>query len=158
MLFLLICASQKYYYRFRRIANRKNHTKRPMQLYKESDYEKSLSEMGLDRRQHIYLEQDTDPSKRNVLLSLTVLAFPGLDEFDDDKAFVSIRLWDPIAKRPTSIRDFVLPKSMTLRQIKEMLAEKYVSLKPEEMVIVEEETQKRFNPMDQDNDTLSKYG
>ena len=52
------------YYRFRRIANRKNHTKRPMQLYKESDFDKTLFDLGIDKRQHIYLEQDTNPSMK----------------------------------------------------------------------------------------------
>lgn len=58
---------QKYYYRFRRVASRKNHTKRPMQLVKLSDYDKTLVDIGLDKRQHIYLEQDTDPSKLFML-------------------------------------------------------------------------------------------
>lgn len=56
------------------------------------------------------------------------------------------------------MRDFIVPKNWTLRQVKEMLAEKYVPLKPEQMLIVEEETQRQVNLMSDDNMLLSKYG
>ena len=36
-----------YYYRFRKISHRKNHTKRPNALYDPSDYEKLLEKYEL---------------------------------------------------------------------------------------------------------------
>lgn len=56
-------SNTKYYYRLRRIASRKNHTKRPMQFYVDADYEKPLADLGIDKKSYIYLEQDTDESK-----------------------------------------------------------------------------------------------
>lgn len=141
-------SSDKYYYRFRRVANRKNHTKRPMQCYAEEDYQKSISDtnIAIDKKNCIYLEQDTDPS------------FPDLNEdITDDNVFISMRFWSKELRRPSSIRDFIFPKSMTLGQIKSILSKNYVPLAPEDMIIVEEETEKIINIMPDDNNTLKSY-
>jgi len=103
--------------------------------------------LGVDKRQAIYLEQDPDPT------------FPGLEEdFDEDKAFVSLRLWSKELRRPTSIRDFIFPKSMTLAQVKQILSEKYVRLQPSEMILVEEETEKQVNILQSDHQSMREYG
>lgn len=140
-------STDTFFYRFRRVANRKNHTRRPMQLYKDDDYTKPISDTQIDKKSYVYLEQDTDPN------------FPGLNEdFTDDTVFVSIRLWSPELRRSTSIRDFIFPKSTTLGQLKLLLSQNYVHLDPEEMVIVEEETEKTINVMVENNMTLKQYG
>lgn len=52
-------------YRLRRVASRKNHTKRPMQLFKEGeDYEKTLVDLGIDKKPFVYLEQFLEGRKR----------------------------------------------------------------------------------------------
>lgn len=133
------------YYRFRRIANRKNNTKRPMNLYKDEDMEKTLGDLMLDKKQMIYLEQDTDPS------------FPGLDDKGDDESFVSFRMWSPALKKPTSLRDYWIPKSWTLTQVKGFL-EKETNIPASSMVLVEEETEKQLNLMLVEDQLISKYG
>lgn len=60
-------------------------------------------------------------------------------------------------RRPTSVRDFIFPKSATLGQIKILLSEQFVKLAPEDMVIVEEETEKLINVMTDSNSTLKTY-
>jgi len=136
---------QKQYYRFRRVANRKNQTKRPMNLYKDSDYQKVLSEVGLDKKCYLYLEQDADEH------------YSGLGDIEDDKSLVSIRVWNPELKRATSLKDFIFHKTTTIGQLKQTLADKYINMKPEEMVICEEETEKVINVMNDDKATLAKY-
>ncbi len=37
-----------------------------MQLYKEADYQRAISDIGIDKRPFIYLEQDENEGKTNV--------------------------------------------------------------------------------------------
>jgi putative AlgH/UPF0301 family transcriptional regulator len=62
-------------------------------------------------------------------------------------------------KQSVSVGDLVVPTAWTIGQLKEWLSSnKYVPLKPEEMVIVEEETEEQFNLLIGDDKTLSSYG
>lgn len=54
-------SGQTFHYRLRRVATRKNKTKRPMNLFKE-ELDKSIDEMKWAGKLWVYLEQDTDPS------------------------------------------------------------------------------------------------
>eukprot|EP01116_Phalansterium_solitarium_P018807 TRINITY_DN5104_c0_g1_i3.p1 TRINITY_DN5104_c0_g1~~TRINITY_DN5104_c0_g1_i3.p1 ORF type:complete len:1258 (-),score=480.84 TRINITY_DN5104_c0_g1_i3:52-3825(-) len=138
----------KLYYRLRRVAARKNQTKRAMNAYRDSDYVKTMVQLGLDKGSSafLYLEQDTDPS------------FPGVDaDIDDDNVFFTVRLFDPELRRPTSVRDWVMARSTTLLELKQIVAP-YVGLEPAQMVAVEEETDRQLNVMLVDDEPLSKYG
>jgi len=124
---------EPYFYRFRRVANRKNSTKRPMNAYPEEDYKKTLEALQIDKKPHLYLEQSTNS------------AFPDLDELNEDKCFVQIRFWNKEQRRSNTVRDFVFPKTMLVSDLKKLLSEKYLpNLKPEEMLLFEEETEKNF--------------
>lgn len=111
----------------------------------QGDYQKTLTDLNLDKKCYLYLEQDIDEH------------FSGLGDIEDDKSLVSIRVWNPELKRATSLKDFIFTKTTTIGQLKQILAEKYVNMKPEEMVICEEETEKIINPMLDDKATLAKY-
>jgi len=105
---------EQYFYRFRRVANRKNSTKRPMNAYPEEDYKKTLEALQIDKKPHLYLEQSTNK------------AFPDLDELNDDKCFVQIRFWNKEQRRSNTVRDFVFPKTMLVSDLKKLLSEKYI--------------------------------
>src|SRR4051812_1186022 len=104
-----------------------------MNLYKDNDMDKTLADLGIDKKQYVYLEQDTDESTLHSLLfrfffvdfkycTQCIVAFSGLKDFEEGEAFISIRLWNRELRRPSSVRDFVVPKNITLKQLKEMLA------------------------------------
>lgn len=138
---------QEWFYRFRRVATRKNNTKRPMNAYKTEQLTKTLNELGIDKENKtvLYLEQDLDPT------------FSGLpEEFETNKAFLSIRVFNRELRRPTSLRDIYVPKSTTLKELKEYLSP-MVGLPPEKMAVIEEETHKAVHLMAQDGNDLSKY-
>mmetsp|Transcript_2827 Transcript_2827/g.3753 ORF Transcript_2827/g.3753 Transcript_2827/m.3753 type:complete len:1339 (-) Transcript_2827:16-4032(-) len=139
--------SNNCFFRFRRSANRKNNTKRcTPQVYQADDYQKTLEQLGLDKKPWLYLEQSTDPN------------FPGLGTVDtpEDHCFISIRLWSHELKQPTTVGDFIFHKSTTLGQLKQYFSP-IVNLPVEQMVFVEEETDDIFNIMQAENDSLAKY-
>jgi len=118
-----------------------------MNAYPEEDYKKTLEALQIDKKPHLYLEQSTNK------------AFPDLDELNDDKCFVQIRFWNKEQRRSNTVRDFVFPKTMLVSDLKKLLSEKYIpNLKPEDMLLFEEETEKTFNYMKEDNKTLSHCG
>lgn len=130
---------QNMYYRFRRVASRKNNTRRPMQILQPPDYQKSLIEYGLDnpKRGIIYLDQSTSED------------FGGVGDFDNTQLFLSFRYWNSQLRRPMTIGDFNFPKSITVNELKQSLYEKeLLPYKPEECVAVEEETEKTINLLD----------
>ena len=117
-----------------------------MQLYKTSDYSKTLIDLGIDKKQHIYLEQDNLPD------------FHGLNDFDDNHLFLSIRVWNNELNKPTTIKDIIVHKSTTLGQLKQLICDNYLTnLTPSDLLAVEEETEKNINMMHDDNQMLSKY-
>jgi len=143
-------SSIPYYYRFRKISHRKNHTKRPNTIFETSEYGKTLEDLNLRKKQHIYLEQDTSP------------LFDGLEVFnpqasDNTKILISVRVWDAKMRRPTAVRDFVIHQTMTVGALKKMLSD-FINLSPEDMVLVEEETQKQVHLLLDDSKQLSNYG
>ena len=156
--------SEKLIYRFRRVANRKNSTKRPMELYSPQDYEKQLKDLSLDKRQLLYLEQEKEES---IFVFIPFLFFKKqkkkkkidlieLDGFDtNEKVLLSIRVWNKELRRPTTIRDVVFLKSKTIGNLKEFLSN-LTKLNPKEMVLFEEETEQLINPLKDDSLTLAK--
>ena len=137
------------YYRLRRIASRKNQTKRPMQYYKTTDYDKTLIDLGIDKRQHIYLEQFV--TEEETLK----------DDFDDSQTFLTVRIYSQTQRKPISLGDEIIPKSITLLQFKQYIIDKYFpqsDMKAEALIAVEEETDKIINPLLDNNMPMSKYG
>jgi len=128
----------KYFYRFRRVAFRKNGTKRPMEPYSERKMTQKLSEIFPKKRDtaKVYLEQSVYPTF--------------FDAKDFEKGLsVSIRVWNIEKNCPSSLEDFLFNNCATFRQLKEFCG-KYLDLKPEEMVIVDEETEELVHRMDDD--------
>jgi hypothetical protein len=55
------------------------------------------------------------------------------------------------------VRDFSFPKSATLEDFKNFMAD-YLDLKPEEMLVVEEETERQINFLLEDEKLLTEFG
>ena len=157
---------RNFFCRFRKISHRKNHTKRPNGVYDPSDYLKTLEELNLRRKQHIYLEQEETASKCYFILNICSFRsdFGGLDYPNsittptsvNDKILISVRVWNPHLRRPTSLRDFVVPQELTIRQLKDVFAAS-VNILAENMIIVEEETEKQVHLLLDDEKKLGDY-
>jgi len=139
--------SHRFNYRFRRVAYRKNQTRRPMNFYKPADYDKKLKDLGFKiGRIHIYLEQDVDSR------------FPGLDESKIvNGIFISLRLWNHSKGKPISLRDMSLSDFTTVNQLKYLLSSLYPSLDPSNLLIVEEEKEDIFNLLLHESSSLVEY-
>jgi hypothetical protein len=122
-------AEKMLHYRFRRVAARKNKTKRPMEAYLTEDYDKTVAELGLLRKRRLYLEQHEDPN------------FPRLD-IVPGSVFIQIRFWDGM--RPTTVGDFVLPRTTTMQELRALVS-KALPESPKHLVIIEEETESVAN-------------
>lgn len=133
----------KQYIRFRRIANRKNHTRRPMELIKENE-NKALEYTNLVQKPYLYLEQSESED------------FDGLKDIQENHILVSIRFWNKELSRPSTVGDFVLDRTTTLGALKQLVANK-IPYPIDETIAVEEETHKVVSPMPDDSKTLGDY-
>eukprot|EP01114_Cavostelium_apophysatum_P012927 TRINITY_DN3018_c0_g1_i2.p1 TRINITY_DN3018_c0_g1~~TRINITY_DN3018_c0_g1_i2.p1 ORF type:complete len:868 (-),score=243.63 TRINITY_DN3018_c0_g1_i2:70-2673(-) len=139
------------HYRFRKISHRKNHTKRPSTVYEQSEYGQTLEVLNLRKKQHIYLEQDTYSDFRGLA------TFDPNPQANTDKILISVRLWNGVLKKPTSVKDFKVAQTITLKQLKAHCSP-LVRIPVERMVAVEEETERQIHLLLEDDKQLGEYG
>lgn len=137
--------------RLRKVTYRKNGTKRPGVCLTPNEYSYLLREV-LERKHHFYLEQDINEDIRSPTRN---------NYFDnaENNIFISIRLWNSVKQCPEDVKDITVNSSMSLLEFKNFLfRNRIVSIEPQNMLIVEEETDLRINILIADSLTLSLYG
>eukprot|EP01117_Protostelium_nocturnum_P014439 TRINITY_DN5491_c0_g1_i1.p1 TRINITY_DN5491_c0_g1~~TRINITY_DN5491_c0_g1_i1.p1 ORF type:complete len:1424 (-),score=574.98 TRINITY_DN5491_c0_g1_i1:1578-5423(-) len=125
---------EKWYYRLRRIATRRNKTNRmASDVYDPQKDHMTLIELKYDTKEHpmIYLEQ----SKEDHTLETEFAPIP------DDQVFIHLQLFDREKERPTTICDVVFPKEMTFSELKDWLILHHLpNVQREQINFLEEET------------------
>jgi len=122
-----------------------------MNLFKD-EMEKSLDDLKWGAKICFYLEQDSDPTFPNL-----EGGFDNPKTEQDPNVLISLRMWSKQLSRPISVRDIVVPKNFTVAELKQVVA-KHAPVKPEQIILVEEETQKLFNLYVDNKTPLTKYG
>jgi len=120
-------------------------------LFKD-EMEKSLDDLKWGAKICFYLEQDSDPTFPNL-----EGGFDNPKTEQDPNVLISLRMWSKQLSRPISVRDIVVPKNFTVAELKQVVA-KHAPVKPEQIILVEEETQKLFNLYVDNKTPLTKYG
>jgi ICP0-binding domain of Ubiquitin-specific protease 7/A20-like zinc finger len=135
--------SERVHMRFRRVAFRRNGTKRPDNAFLGKDYARSIRELSIEKlKRSIYLEQQ-EQANFEALESATV----------SRNILLSLRWWDDENQRASSLGDVVIRNSMTIGELKQHLSN-VVKLAPAELVVVEQETPEVFNVARDDDATL----
>lgn len=137
--------------RFRKVTYRKNGTKRPGVCLSPNEYSYLLREV-LERKHHFYLEQDINEDFRTPSRNFSY-------DNAEGNIFITIRTWNPVKQCPEDVRDITVNSSMSLLEFKNYLfRNRVVPYEPQNMLIVEEETDLRINILIADSLTLSLYG
>lgn len=136
-------------FRLRKVTYRKNGTKRPGNFLASPEYSYLVREV-LERKHHLYLDQDIETDfTSNLRLWST----------SEGDIFITIRIWNPIKRIPEDVVDITVNSSMTLLEFKRYLCRnRIVSFEPQNILIVEEETDLRTNILIADTLTLALYG
>lgn len=141
--------------RFRRIAYRKNGTKRPAELYKLSFYSSLIKELLGEKRQYFYLEQKKNGWDDGFLSSRSL----ELVEKKSDNIFLKLKYWNPEKQCPVDLGDIEVSCKLSLGDLKQLICDHYLpDLVPEKLLIVEEETTLRINFLLPNSSSLVSFG
>lgn len=136
-------------FRLRRVTYRKNGTKRPSTFVTQAEYSYLVREV-LDRKQHLYLEQN---------INLDYSTNQRLWQVNEGDIYITLRKWNPEKKCPEDIDDITVNSSMQLIDFKNYLYNsRIIPYPPHETLIIEEETDLRSNFLLADSLTLTLYG
>lgn len=142
-----MAAARRSAYKLRKVTYRKNGTKRPGQAHPETEYANLVREL-VEKKHHVYLDQNPN----------SALRLPNGGGAGND-LFLTLRVWDANTGRPRDLRDVSLPSTLTLADLKRQLhAEGSLSAAPEQMFVVEEETDLRTNILATDAMSISMCG
>ena len=82
--------SDRSFFTFRKVVNRKNQTKRPTaHIYQESDYQTTLFELGMDKKSWLYVEQSRDAASMCVCARV----FVGCWERNNSACMHALTIW-----------------------------------------------------------------
>lgn len=72
--------------------------------------------------------------------------------------FISVRLWNHEKRKPETVGDMIIDKSISVGEFKKYLVKNYLTnLDPNQLLIIEEETELNINFMKNDNASLEQY-
>eukprot|EP01117_Protostelium_nocturnum_P008627 TRINITY_DN3096_c0_g1_i1.p1 TRINITY_DN3096_c0_g1~~TRINITY_DN3096_c0_g1_i1.p1 ORF type:complete len:875 (+),score=259.48 TRINITY_DN3096_c0_g1_i1:582-3206(+) len=142
-------SSAKKYFRFRRVALRQNHTNRfASDVYNTSMDSDLVSSYNFENQPFIYLEEQEETSYFEPVVSPTFM--------------ITFKLFDDSKGIPVSLCDLVLPVEMTVKNLKKYIVEKIlkgrgIHVEPEEILLIDEETQDILNRLVRLDSTLERH-
>lgn len=135
--------------RLRKVTYRKNGTKRPGNFLTFNEHFHLIREI-LERKHHLYLEQD---------INTDYFSNPQEWAVSEGDIFITIRKWDIESGQPQDVADITVNSSMSILEFKRYICQnRIVPYHPQNILIVEEETDLRINYLVADALSLSLYG
>lgn len=135
--------------RLRKVTYRKNGTKRPGNFLTFNEHFHLIREI-LERKHHLYLEQD---------INTDFFSNPREWAVTEGDIFITIRKWDIETQQPQDVGDITVNSSMSILEFKRYLCQnRIVPYHPQNILVVEEETDLRINYLVADALSLSLYG